>query len=123
MRAGRLDRMITIQRRTVTESDSGEPVETWTNLFLRRAASVSPVRGDERLSSDQLVASEQVEFRIRYAASVASLGPKDRIVYPALNTAAETPATRNIYDVHGCSEIGRREGLKIIALRRADAIS
>lgn len=123
MRAGRLDRRITIQRKTVTMSSSGEPVETWTAVgAMRRAASKTPVRGDERFSTPQLVAREQVEFGVRYSADVAALTPQDRIIEPALEEAspANEPRSRDIYDVLGVHEIGRREGLRIITARRAD---
>lgn len=123
MRAGRLDRLITIQRKSVTASDSGEPQESWATVgTLRRAASMSPVKGDERFSNPQINALEQVEVRVRYSADVAALTPQDRIIYPALEEASpeNTPAGRNIYDVLAVHEIGRREGLQIITQRRPD---
>ena len=122
MRAGRLDRMITIQRKTETQSDSGAPVETWSNLVLRRAASMAPVRGDERFGSEQNVAQEQTEFRIRYSADVASLSPLDRIIEPALqaDSPVDDAEERRLYDIVAIHEIGRREGLRIIATRRTD---
>jgi SPP1 family predicted phage head-tail adaptor len=110
MRAGRLDRKIDIQRKTVTVSPSGAPIETWNNLAANRWAYVAPASGDERFSDPQLAAKQQVEFGIRYSADVADLNPLDRISYGA-----------SIYDIHAVHEIGRREGFKIIAVRRADA--
>lgn len=122
MRAGRLDRLITIQRKSETQLPSGEPVEAWTTIVSRRAASMAPVKGDERFATPQEVASEQVEFRVRHSLDVAALSPKDRIVYPALSEASpeDEPDERNIYDVLAVHEIGRREGLRIITQRRAD---
>lgn len=124
MRAGRLDRLITIQRKTVTSSDSGDVVETWTTLIERRAAGYRPLRGDERFTGEQLVGTEQVEFRIRYSLNVADLSQRDRIVYPALadESPENVPQTRYVFDILGVNEIGRREGLLVTALRRADAI-
>jgi SPP1 family predicted phage head-tail adaptor len=110
VRYGRLDRRIAIQRKTVTQSPSGQPVETWATLATRWA-SVKPVSGDERFSDPQLAAKQQTEFEVRHAADVASLTPMDRIVLTA------TGAVHDILAVH---EIGRREGLKIIAVRRSD---
>ena len=122
MRAGRLDRLITIQRKIVIESASGEPIETWTTIINRRAAGYRPVKGDEQFTGKQLIGREQVEFRIRYSADVAALSQQDRIVYPAL--ADESPEdeadTRNIYDILAVNEIGRREGLLITTQRRSD---
>lgn len=123
MRAGRLDRLITIQRKTVTTSDSGAAVETWSTLIERRAAGYRPLRGDERFTGEQLVGTEQVEFRIRYSSNVADLSQRDRIVYPALadESPEDEPETKNIYDILAVNEIGRREGLQIVTQRRADA--
>lgn len=124
MRAGRLDRLITIQRVTKTLSDSGEPQETWTTLIARRAAGYRPLKGDERFTGQQVIGTEQVEFRIRYSADVADLSQLDRIVYPALSeeSPADDSDTRSIFDVLAVNEIGRREGLLIITQRRSDVV-
>lgn len=123
MRAGRLDRLITIQRKSTTSSDSGDAVDTWTTLIERRAAGYRPLKGDERFGSEQIVGTEQVEFRIRWSANVADLSQRDRIVYPALadESPEDEPDTKNIYDILAVNEIGRREGLQIVTQRRADA--
>ena len=123
MRAGRLDRLVTIQRRTLTETDSGGLDETWTTLISRRAAGYRPLKGDERFTDQQVIGREQVEFRIRYSANVADLSQRDRIIFPALSEESpeDDPDTRNIYDIVAVNEIGRREGLLITTQRRADA--
>lgn len=124
MRAGRLDRRISVLRRVAGLTDMGEPHDLWQVLISRRAASLTPLKGDERSSVAQYVALEQVEFRVRYAADVAALSPLDRIVYPAVSDddIPETIADREIYDVLAVHEIGRREGLQIMAARRADTV-
>jgi SPP1 family predicted phage head-tail adaptor len=109
MRAGRLDRRIAIQRLAVSYSASGDPVETWSTLATRWAYA-APVSGDERFSDPQLVAKQQNEFGVRYSADIADLSPLDRISYEG-----------SVWDILSVSEIGRREGLKVIAVRRADA--
>ena len=121
MRAGRLDRKITIQRKTGDVSPSGEPVEAW-GALVTRWASMAPVRGDERFSSPQVVANEQIEWRLRWDLALADLSPQDRIVYPAIDPAAE-PVTRSVYEILAVHEIGRREGLQIITTRRPDVLS
>src|SRR4051812_26720077 len=123
MRAGKLDRRITIQRKTVTASDSGQPVETWAALELRRAASMAPVRGDEPFAREQVVAQQQIEFRIRYSTSVADLSPQDRIVYPALPTDDPAPDQNLLFNILAVNEIGRREGLQIIAQRHSGVVA
>lgn len=124
MRASRLDRIIDIQRNTTPDakSPSGDPVETWTTIISRRRAGVRAVSGDERSTNPQVVGREQVEFHIRWSDNVADLGQKDRIIYPPLSedSPEDEPSTRQIHDILEVHEIGRREGLRIIALRRSD---
>jgi head-tail adaptor len=119
MRGGRLDRRILLQRKSVSHSGSGEPLETWATL-AERSASISPVRGEERFGGDQWIAKEQSEFRIRYSVSVADLSPLDRIIYPIPAGSPGDAVDTQLYDVLAVHEIGRREGLRIIAVRRAD---
>jgi SPP1 family predicted phage head-tail adaptor len=116
VRIGKLDRRITIQRRTVTQDNSGEPTETWTTLSLRRPASIAPLTGSERLIGETIVAKEQVEFRTRWSTAIADLSPLDRIIYPS----SDSPDDSHIYDIIQASEIGRREMMLIIAIREAD---
>lgn len=123
MRAGRLDRLITIQRKTVTQSDSGEPVEVWTTIAARRSAAIwTPQAGEETFREPHLVARQKLEWLIRYSSDVAALTPLDRIVYPALSEASpeDVPDERNIYDVVAVHELGRRDGLRIVTARRPD---
>ena len=119
MRAGKLDRRIDLQRSTSTASASGEPVETWSDIVTNIPASIAPLSGEERFTGPQIVATDQVEFRVRYSLAVASLSPLDRVVYPARNTASP-PDEVSIYDVLQATEIGRREGIRILAARRPD---
>ena len=116
-----LDRKIDIERKTVTQDEFGEEVELWDKLAFRLSASVSPVRGEERFTSEQSVA-RQVEFRVRYSAEVADLSLLDRIVYPPFSSDASpvpTPPDEQVYDIIEVHELGRNEGLRIVAARRA----
>lgn len=123
MRAGRLDRRITIQRKTTSFSASGAEVETWTAISHRRPASRTPIRGEERFQAQQFVAREQLEFRVRYGSSVTDLSPLDRIIYPPpANPDEQNPDDRDLYDVMAVHEIGRREGYRILAARRAEGM-
>ena len=79
MRAGTLDRSIVIQGKTVTQSDSGEVLESWVS-FPARPASLTPLSGDERFSNPELVSKEQVEFRVRWSSAVASINAQNRII-------------------------------------------
>lgn len=117
MRAGRLDRRVAVQRYTSSSSPSGEPVAGWSMIGTARSASKSAVTGIERYGSQQLEAKEQVEFRLRWAADLADLRPADRIIEPASDVAEPVPE-RSIYDIFAVLELGRREGLRVLATRR-----
>jgi head-tail adaptor len=118
MHAGRLDRLIRIERKTVTQAATGQEVETWAALGpSKHAASVRTVRGDERFLAQQFIAREQTEFQVRKFTEIEDLNPLDRIVYPATTA---TPPTSSIYDILAVHELGRGEGFKIIAARRAE---
>jgi SPP1 family predicted phage head-tail adaptor len=114
MRAGPLDRRITIQRKTVSPSSSGQPTETWSTL-ASRWASVAPVVGTERFALPQISATEQTKFQVRWTSDIFDLSPLDRIVYPVGSTDEG-----QIYDIAAVHEFHRREGLIIIAIRRPD---
>lgn len=99
MRAGRLDKLITIQRFTNTVDDYGTPIETWADVATLRAQIV-------QASTEEFIrgygASEEtaIIFRTRYLDGVTNA---DRIKYgpePHLN-------------IKEVKEIGRRNGLEI----------
>jgi len=121
MRGGTLDRMVVIQRATVTQSPSGEPHETWVTLSTR-PASIAPVQGDERFTGEQFVARGQFAFTVRWASVIADLTPLDRVVYPASANSPPDPAGNKIYDIITVQEVGRREGLRIITAVRQDEL-
>lgn len=116
--AGRLDRIVLVQRYTATQSPSGEPIEAWAALGPMRFASKSPVSGVERYGSAQLEAKEQVEFRLRWADDLADLRPVDRIIEPASDASASPLPERSIYDIIAVHEVGRRDALRVITTRR-----
>lgn len=122
MRAGRLDRKITIQRRVVTQGPDGGEIETWDTVSLRRWASWGAVKADERFADPQQLAEQQVEFRVRYSSDISGINAQWRIIYPALSgdSPSNDPEESAIYDVLAINELGRREGLQILAKRRAD---
>jgi len=116
MRAGTLDRLVALQRKQSTASESGEPQVSWTTLAAQRWAAKMPVSGVERYGGQQLEAREQVEFRLRWSDDIADLQPTDRIIEPAADVGA--PPERSIYDIIAVLEIGRREALRVITARR-----
>lgn len=105
-----LDRRLEIQRKTVTQSSSGEPVETWATLATVWAQKL-PDRGQERHATRQLVGSAVMMFRTRYRADLA-LTVQDRLVFDG-----------KTWDIHDIREIGRRVFTEIDATARADVVS
>lgn len=103
-RAGRLDRLITIEQVSETRDAVGGIIKTWTT-WKEVWASKLDVAGREYFDAQAVQAEVTTTFRIRY---VAGLSPKMRISY-----AGET------YDIESVAEFGRREMWEIKAVRVA----
>jgi SPP1 family predicted phage head-tail adaptor len=104
MRAGSLDRVITIQRATETIDDAGTPSTSWSTVTIARAAILKQSLGEFLRPSAGTEADNTITFRTRYIAGITTA---DRIVYDGAN-----------YDVQETREIGRRRGLEIRCLAR-----
>jgi head-tail adaptor len=113
-----LDRFISIETMTTVPDSVGEPVETWTAIDSRRPASYKPLNGTERFAADQFIARQQAEFIIRWSVNVSLVSPLDRIIYPAGDSPIQE---EDIYDIMDVQELGRQDGLRILAARRAEA--
>lgn len=108
MQAGNLDRRIVLQRFTSTRDDYNEEVRTWTTLATR-SASYEPLSDGERLRASEVGATASARFVIRHSTAVADLDPKDRLVFDGVT-----------YAILHVKELGRREGIEITAVARAD---
>jgi SPP1 family predicted phage head-tail adaptor len=107
MRAGKLDRRLTIQRATIVLTPPfNEPVETWVDVATVWAQQ-RPNRGAERFSAQEINGEAVMTFHIRYRSDVTV---KDRIRYEG--------RTWNILDVR---EVGRRVVTEIDAVAREEA--
>lgn len=109
LRAGDLNRRITIERFTSTQdSGSGEEVRTW---FTHATvwASKWDVSDGERIAAAEVQASITTRFVIRFSSQVSDVNPKDRIAFEGRS-----------YAIEAVKEIGRREGIEISASARAD---
>lgn len=102
MRAGSLDREITIERVTTTLDDAGTPQETWATLASLRADLLDDV-ADERQSEQGASSRRLVTFQTRFFAGVTVA---DRITFEG--------QPLNLLQV---KEIGRRRGLELKAER------
>jgi hypothetical protein len=52
---------------------------------------------------------------VRWSDVAKTISPLDRVIYPAGSTNA-----RDVYDIMYAPEVGREDGIKIAAARRAD---
>lgn len=106
LRPNMLDRRIRLERRTVVTDSSGQPVEHW-DLVAEVWARYEPGPGTERFGVQQLVATTDVRFLIRWRRDAT---PLHRVVFEGRE-----------YDVLGVQELGRREALAVTARARAES--
>lgn len=95
MKAGRLNRRITIQEPTETQDDYGEAIQSWAT-YRTVWAEKRDLPGNEAFDADQIVAEAVTDWRIRH---LSGLTRKMRISYGG-----------DIYDIRSIKEIGFKEG-------------
>jgi len=98
MRAGKLDKTITIQRFTSTVDEYGTPVETWADLATVRAQIIQATT-EEFIKGWGASTEAATVFRIRHMDGIT---PADRVTYQG-----------RAYDLKEIKEFGRREGLDL----------
>lgn len=109
MRAGKLDRRVTIQVRSVAQNSVGEEVESWGTL-AEVWAGIEPQQAIQRFAVNQLLSEVSQVFRVRWYEWGSTIDPNQhRLVY-----------RDRVYDIQGVFEIGRREGLQIACKARQD---
>ena len=108
MRAGSLDRRITIERATESRDAFNSIVKAWATLTTVWA-SKQETRDTERVASQEVGAEITTRFQIRWSSTVSDVNPKDRVIFDG-----------RTYDIVGVKEIGRREGLELSASARSD---
>lgn len=106
LEAGRLDRRVTVLRPSFTrdahnELVAGEPVPT------ERFASVRPAPGTERFQDAETAAAAPMRFVFRWEAELVKV--TDSIEHDG-----------RTYAVASVTEIGRREGLEVLAVARGE---
>jgi SPP1 family predicted phage head-tail adaptor len=101
MRAGKLNRVVFIDRLTETLNENRTPVSTWTNIATLRAEVLQhSVDEDEAGSGER--DTDAITFRTRF--------------FSGLSTADHIRFMGHIYKVKGWTEIGVRHGLEIKAV-------
>lgn len=104
MKAGSLDRVVTVQRAVESTDDLGQVLNTWSTIATLRAAKIQATTA-EYLREAGLQGDGVVIFRTRW---LDGLTVRDRLL-------CEGAA----YDVKEIKELGRRKGLEIRTVARA----
>lgn len=99
--AGRLDRRVVIQRKTVIQDGTGQPIETWTDWKVVMMGR-HDLRAEERFRASQEMGTMVAVWTSHF---ITGLGIDDRLV-------ADGPT----WDIIGIAELGRRSGLEITAV-------
>lgn len=96
--AGNLDRRIIIQRATTTLNEFNEPVETWGDLTTVWARRID-ASAAESYRAQEVGAQISARFRVRYSTLIATVNPRDRIVFDGrqynITRVSEPEGTRN----------------------------
>lgn len=107
MRAGKLDRQVTVQRLTETGRNGvNEPLMTWADVAIVWAQQ-RPDRGSERFAAAQVSGTSVMTFHIRY---MDDLSTKDRLIYEGTIFEIIAPPR----------EIGRRVVTEIDCIAKVD---
>ncbi len=107
MQAGKYDRRVTIEQKTVTpHADYGTPVITWVPFAVRIAAQVQDTLPSKTESVQQgiKINAKPSRVRIRYLSGVSS---DMRVVVHGLTD-------RVMQITGGPAELGRREGIEMV---------
>ena len=99
MKAGRMDRRVSLQARTLSRNSYGEETESWSEIAEVWAEKVD-LRGREYYAAAQANADVTTRWRIRYRSDVTVL---HRLLYDSV-----------VYEINQVAEIGRQAGLELI---------
>jgi SPP1 family predicted phage head-tail adaptor len=104
MRAGLLDRLVTVESKSEAVDAYGQPVLTW-STFIQVRANVVQKDGLEQTSDSNRSTKRMVNFRIRYKSTITN---EMRILWES-----------NYYKIEDIKELGRREGMLIMTTKLA----
>jgi SPP1 family predicted phage head-tail adaptor len=105
LKAGHLNRSVTLQVKTTTQTATGYPEETWSDVATVRARRLD-VGGQERIQAERELASRTAKFLIRWREGVTA---EHRL-----------KEGDQVWDIEGIAEMGRREALEITAVAQPD---
>lgn len=104
MQSARLDRRVTVQQRVLTRDTYGSEIESWTERCVVWGQRLDTT-GREYFTAAERRAEGTAKFRLRYR---DDLEVTDRLVCEGVT-----------YDIQNIAELGRREGLEIVAVVRS----
>jgi SPP1 family predicted phage head-tail adaptor len=108
VRAGELDRRITIRRVAVTYNAFNEAVESWFD-HATVWAQVTAVSAAEAVRAQEIGAEISLRFTLRWSAMAADIDPRDRILFDGRE-----------YNITAVRDVGRRAWREIEAVARSD---
>lgn len=108
MKAGRLDRRVTIMRASISTNALNEKVEDFLDIATVWA-SKEDISDSERIRAQEVAAEITTRFQIRHSAAVADVNPKDRL-----------RCEGRVFDIYGVKELPYHVGFEITATARAD---
>lgn len=108
MKAGALDRFLTIEKATVTKDAFNNDVLAWA-YFTRVRAAMNNGGVTETLTAREKGAAITLRFDIRYSSRAAQITPAMRLDFEGRK-----------FDIAGLQPIGRRRGFTITATARAE---
>ena len=106
--SGDMNRRVELQRATVTRNEFNEEIETWATLATVWARK-DDVSAAESFRAQEVGAQLTTRFRIRYSATVATLNPRDRLLYAG-----------RLYNITGVREKQRNRWLEVDCVARND---
>lgn len=104
IRAGELNRRITIEQKSVTLDAQNAPIETWSVFAANVPAAFKPVSGTDEVQGNEQSAQVRAEFWLRFKAGITT---EHRIVYQG-----------RTFDILDVVEINYRDGLRLPAIER-----
>jgi head-tail adaptor len=107
MRLGPLNRRITIRRASAPARNAlNEPIASWSNFGTFWAEEdARRFKGSEGLQAGGVRAQALRCWRLRWSARTATISPADRVACGGVT-----------YEIVSATEIGRREGVEIVAI-------
>lgn len=109
MRAGRLDRRVAVQKKTVVMSPAGSEIRTWetvATLWMGRR----DMRAGERFAAQQTVAEIDTVFTARTHPALDEITPEGHRLIES----------GRIFEVQGVTQIGRNIGIEIACTARGE---